>query len=315
MTEPAEEIAALRSRVSELEAELRLTRDQAETARAAVAKNKERLAVAKLRNRELSAQLELAKRPLWQKLSDRALSKKRVGPIVYQPGNLSGHVDHYYHFLLGYLLPSLLDYTQNGADRKVLLRDCGLMNRHFGAFNGWEYEIFQSTPTKHAEVRRIEGFDQPSGYDATKLRNAAGLLYDDSLVDGEREIVIIDRGATGADSGASRRSVPNMAEICDSVQRTSKTRLVTLEEMDLPAQAQLFNRASVIIAQHGAALANMIFCRPDAHVVEILPPRPNAQSRQLFGDLAATLGLKYSVVVQASAHAAVDPALVLEAVN
>ena len=41
--------------------------------------------------------------------------------------------------------------------------------------------------------------------------------------------------------------------------------------MSVSAQARLFNSARIVIANHGAACSNIVFCRPGTHLFE-LPP-------------------------------------------
>lgn len=51
--------------------------------------------------------------------------------------------------------------------------------------------------------------------------------------------------------------------------------------------------AAVILAPHGAGLTNMMFCRPDTHVMEIIDPGfPNPN----FYALASAMQLRYWLV-------------------
>ncbi|GEM_PF-4324902 len=63
--------------------------------------------------------------------------------------------------------------------------------------------------------------------------------------------------------------------------------------LSVERQARLFAESSLIVAPHGAALANLVFCAPGAHVVELLPclwPSP------LFGMIAHACGLSHVFV-------------------
>jgi capsular polysaccharide biosynthesis protein len=44
-------------------------------------------------------------------------------------------------------------------------------------------------------------------------------------------------------------------------------------ELSFREQVELFSQASVVIAPHGAALANLVFCRPATRILEIFSPR------------------------------------------
>ena len=78
-----------------------------------------------------------------------------------------------------------------------------------------------------------------------------------------------------------------------------KLRAVRLEECSLEEQIRLLSGADVVVGAHGAGFANLLFCGPGTHVVEIQDPEdPNPH----FYMLAAVLGLRYQRLV-----AGVDP--------
>lgn len=66
-----------------------------------------------------------------------------------------------------------------------------------------------------------------------------------------------------------------------------------MEDLAFEEQVRLMDETAVLLAPHGAGLTNMIFCRPDTHVVEIADlgfPNPN------FYALACAMGHHYWVV-------------------
>ena len=66
-----------------------------------------------------------------------------------------------------------------------------------------------------------------------------------------------------------------------------------------------FGSAKIIIAQHGAALANLIFAKPNTMVLEIVP-KDHQIYFSYFSELAKILGLRYRVSIQKHSHANVD---------
>ena len=46
-------------------------------------------------------------------------------------------------------------------------------------------------------------------------------------------------------------------------------KIVTLSNLDFREQIKIFNNADVIVGLHGAAFANLCFCKPGTKVVEI----------------------------------------------
>lgn len=58
-----------------------------------------------------------------------------------------------------------------------------------------------------------------------------------------------------------------------------------------------FAQADVIVGVHGAALANLAFCRPDTRVLELLP---SAHAYPYFFSLAVSGGLQYDCIIGSS---------------
>jgi hypothetical protein len=69
--------------------------------------------------------------------------------------------------------------------------------------------------------------------------------------------------------------------------------IVSLTNMPLAAQIELFAQAEIVAGVHGAGLTNILFASPACRVIEILPPLVATQAYWL---LAAALGQQYSVI-------------------
>jgi capsular polysaccharide biosynthesis protein len=129
-----------------------------------------------------------------------------------------------------------------------------------------------------------------------------------------RGVVVVERGALGG--AASRRSVPNLGEVAAAVATVADGPLVMLGETPAPPRDQIaaHTSARVLVGQHGAGLANMIWMPAGSTVVELLPPL-NRQVRTIYRELAAVLGHSYTTVPQESAHASVDASAVVAALR
>ena len=68
--------------------------------------------------------------------------------------------------------------------------------------------------------------------------------------------------------------------------------------MGLDDQVAAFAAASHVVAVHGAALANLVFCPPGAHVLEIFPVGQGTWSYAIF---TPTLRLDYATMVSPEA--------------
>jgi capsular polysaccharide biosynthesis protein len=64
--------------------------------------------------------------------------------------------------------------------------------------------------------------------------------------------------------------------------------------MSFEEQVGLFASASVIVAIHGAGLANLVFSRPGTKVIELFPP---SHVIDCYSKLAACLGIAHYQVV------------------
>ena len=103
-------------------------------------------------------------------------------------------------------------------------------------------------------------------------------------------------------SGSMRRMIKNHESLVEALRLKYKNyeiRNVILEGKSIVEQYVLFNSADIVIAQHGAALSNIIFMNNSfGHVVEISPPF--SRKAKYFRNLAMHVGVSYSSVLQVS---------------
>lgn len=102
------------------------------------------------------------------------------------------------------------------------------------------------------------------------------------------EIAVISRDK------AEQRFWLNEQEVVDAIGENAQK--VYSEDLSFREQISIFNNATTIIAQHGAGLANSIFCKPGSRVIEVTS-RSHARRAWDFGKLAIARGLEYHVVV------------------
>lgn len=102
---------------------------------------------------------------------------------------------------------------------------------------------------------------------------------------------------------APARRVANESEV-EALLRPLGFESLTLGGRDFAEQAQLFHAARVIVAPHGAGLANLVFCRPGTVVIEALPPGWMAPC---FMTLALSAECRYRYLVAQRAPSAAPP--------
>lgn len=250
-----------------------------------------------------------------------------------------GSVDHYFHFLLGFLPPLLLHQEAHQPSRKILIRSCGPFDTHMADLRLRNTIIIPDPELRRLagsglyDVDRKFGYDTPKAYDRqifANLRNA--VITRLNIVATQQsapphDLLLINRGASPAyyqsdqvaqkGSANLRRTVPNMAAIhAHLLAAGHHATIAELETMPFRDQIGLFLSHRRVIAQHGAALANMLWMAPGAAIIEIRPktlilPR----FAECFRLLAECLGHRYALVEQDAPHAAVQPNHVSAALN
>lgn len=233
----------------------------------------------------------------------------------------SGSVQQFYHFLLGYALPLAL-WVETTGHRRVAVRDCGPMNPWFGLI---ESSVDMSILPPHHALnwmisRRtpsvvVEGMDHPLKLRRSRLiagRDAWLRLAGIAPIEAGRSVLVIDRASSdsfyhGPDaenpmSGAERRSVPNLAEMVGRLPLGVRVTVSDLAGVPPAEQIESMRGVGVLVGQHGAGLAHMVWMARGSTVIEIKPPLPEV-AVETFERLATCLGHTYIVVPQADVHA------------
>ena len=93
--------------------------------------------------------------------------------------------------------------------------------------------------------------------------------------------------------GVPRRAVLNEDEVLGLLEPAG-FEAVTMDGRSIGEQATMFASADVVVATHGAALANLVFCRPGTAVIELLGPNTATAA---FTFLAWRRGLEYHMIM------------------
>ena len=286
-------------------------------------------------------------------MSDAVFHKIARKIMTYSPNGLAGRplhltikanagsCEHFYHFILGYLLP-LAEYlvrSETAEDRVVLLRSCGPLDRILQelALPGLlccersTHASIKDTLERSswAEIAEIRGFDfghLPSeevvydrecigvGVKFLRRRLASAIEAATAKINaswtGRPRVLMIERGepdpfyqsclAEIKNSANHRRSIANHVELVASMAADYPGfRSIRLETASLAEQVAWFGLTDILVAQHGAALSNIIWMRRGAHVIEINPDVPS-NLRTLFCRLADVCEVTYACLRQAA---------------
>jgi hypothetical protein len=233
--------------------------------------------------------------------------------IVVIPNNLNGSVQHYFHFMYGYFLPFIQNTNPSYAE--YLFFDCGPMNRLLSHVPLYNIKTIKELNCEH-ETISFSGWDLPH-YPEMNIHVIKNKMFDlFAICKKPREdyVLLIDRkdpdtfyinDAEIKGSGRIRRSVPNMNEIYKKLSEYMNVKFVYLEDKPLKEQIELFYHASCVVLQHGSAMGNLLWCKPETHIVEIYT------GDDYFKKLIEDCGLVHKKINQTHVHAEVNPNLVL----
>ncbi len=256
-------------------------------------------------------------------------------PIVARPANRSGRPDRFFHFIVGYLAPTLTALADSEVDGPVGVMSVGSLDRLWADCRHPEIRVIPEAEfdavAAQAPVRlAARGYDSPHAHVLAPwpaVRRAVMHAYGVDPKDaggsdarkGSPRILVVERrpgeapadGAVGAGSGSDRRSIPNLADLAAALGSAGEVRVEAMEGLTLPEQMRIFRWADVVVAQHGAALANLIWTRKGTRLVEIVTP----DKANVLPGYYEALGLEVAHVTQDDGHAVVDVDAVLDGVT
>jgi hypothetical protein len=244
-------------------------------------------------------------------------TSKRRKILRVVPGNRWGSVTHYYHFLLGFFLPFVCEEMNQSVNCEFLFPHSNSMNRHLLFLNeiGFSVEIHEEgSHQSELQQRTYIGWDHESLYEYAQIEKVVDFLRSKLKLSKfeektNRKIVIVDRSLTNREEGdidtygIDRRATPNLFKLGERLGDNWEKSYVHLEEASLIDQIKLFGSADIIVAQHGAALANLVWCQPKTRVFEISDSEVRSPA---FEKLSKRMKLIYTKVQQSTSHAEID---------
>lgn len=222
-----------------------------------------------------------------RKIIDASESNELVLLNPIAPYGCGGNVEHYYHFVFDLLLPLDVLLKKVPTDTVFVLEE-------FGSLSGLLRQLFPG------RVSIVEASARPSGLKTLDLigMNPRGVVTRSEQLEAFREsifsilgirkkrvcdkVLLIERlppasyfndNAKIKKSGAQRRSIVNHNDLRERLDQLVvdpfSFQNVQLEKIPFEQQIDLFSRAKVVIAQHGAGLANCIWMNECSTVVEL----------------------------------------------
>lgn len=284
--------------------------------------------------------------------------KKRIVPVIFEGHEgYKNSVTHFYHFFFAVLIPLIEYHLEHKCAGYKICTDIGPMKSilceldlniveivgsnnskgrldapHFldhvalPAYDHFLEEIYRSPSVvklRLPSLRRVIKFFSDTApsyirqiptFDIILIERTAKEKY-------YTEIEIEKKHKT---SGAQHRVIRNHSALASALATKygSKFSCLELERTSIYFQYHMFANAKIVIAQHGAALSNIVFMGEDGAVVEIKPPASHirrehfqVEARTHFINLAHFMGLKHTEVHQSSDCGDVSVEVIVSAVD
>ena len=249
----------------------------------------------------------------------RSLIRLRHNPTLFLPIT-RGPLHGFYHFFTGYLMPLYFDRMQH-PNRKMAVVDSTPFNHWFSYLPGPAPDILDRHKSLKItykarlwgfasgyRIHAVSGWDKWTAFPKRPLARIAQALQADFSQnrsedsDANYPIVVFGRGHTPEfyrDNlperyGTAKRDIPNLTELAEALDGLAPTMLVDPVEHTPEQVFRKLQGARVIVAQHGAALTNILFAKPGTHVVEIAwPELESDHTLGMYRVLSEELGLNW----------------------
>lgn len=244
----------------------------------------------------------------------------------------SGARDHFFHFLMGYVLPSLsralvvagrdVSFEPCGPLLDVKLADvCGLMGLNLvprdlsdgftpvvaQRWDNWLFRLDGSPPPPAL----IAAFQRTTDPVRTAVLKRAADVAPPGPEAGDY-IIVLQRSPThtyyrmgGHASipgyGSERRQLRNVGAVAEAIEQAGfPVRLVDMGSVPFAEQVALFRDAKAVIGARGAEFAHLFWMRPNAHAFMFATPiqKPNHASKTL----ALIRSIRFTEVPVADEH-------------
>jgi len=269
---------------------------------------------------------ELLGRPVFSVDSRVALPERSTDELeerVLVLRNLHGSSDHFFHFLFGVFLPFAAQTFETRSDFNYLVPTCAGLEQFFSELPGWtvnfldpdDYELALQT-VRPASFAGLDSRARAASAEAQSIAQQLLKLWEIEHVGKiQNRILLVERlpksSSTDAVTRDERRSLENIDELELAISDLGDVKRVSLESLSLVEKARAFREADVVVAQHGAGLANLIFSTQSTSFVEICP----YPGKTLFETMATSFGNRYARCAQLGSHGIVNPATVRDQIQ
>jgi hypothetical protein len=237
---------------------------------------------------------DLPVRTVSQPLYHPAMYKLHLPPIQHISGRVaimnSLWPDNYYHWMFD-ILPRFEFLHRSGLipDRYVINTNTSFQKESLQTLSIPSFKILSPTKDAHIEADElivpslpgpVFGGQSPQLQACEYLRKT--FLQTERTKKPHRALYITR-------SDAEERRVINEVEILEEL-FDNGFEVISLSNLPLVQQVELFSEAKIIVGSHGAGLTNVVFCQPSSVLIEF---RPEWRKRDYFEKLARLVGMEY----------------------
>ena len=238
---------------------------------------------------QINGKLETVKYNITVKQSTSFFIKKIKGKVFNLCQGASG--DNYFHFIFDilpkiYLLNSKIDLKK--VDYFYVSDPKKWQIKIFGILGINKKKLLSSKKYKHILAEEIYAVDHPwynKGYVQKNCQKIPKwivhknrkLFLNNNKKNNTNKKIFLDR----SDSKYNHCQIKNLKDIKKLILE-KKFKIYKPEILSFEQQINLFKDSSIIIGAHGAALSNIIFCKPGTKVIEIIPAdHPNRKAERV----------------------------------
>lgn len=254
-----------------------------------------------------------------------ATFEKQILLIPRPPRRGSGNIERYYHFIFDLLIPLHSLLKKAPEDVNFVIKEFGLLTPYLEqVFPNRIKVIDRCDSTQNMSKMRLDGMNpkfvhlarrailsfKKDIFDALEIKPKAASRTVVLLVERLPPDPYYLKAAVSEGGGASRRSITNHGELYDRLKKSLNSSYellnIRLENLTLKEQIRCFSNATIVIAQHGAGLANVIWMKPGSRVIEL-----NHNNNQLnhFRIISQIMDHRYCFFKTDGKHATIDIAI------
>ena len=219
--------------------------------------------------------------------------KKRYKGTIFNLAQ-GGSGNNYFHFIFDlipkiYLLKKILPIES--IDFFYVPKITAWQNKIYSLLNIDKKKLIDSNKFRHIQGDLIIAVSHPWYFKndiQTETKNIPNWVIEHNRIkflplmkkfDNNKKI-FLDRSS----SIYNHCQIINNNEIINILEKKGFTKY-NVEKLDFEEQIYLFNQASTIIGAHGAAFTNLIFCKPETKVIEIIPTSHPSKKCQRISEI------------------------------